>query len=295
VPDVDRDTAVYHAIRASHTFADPDSTLGWVRVGSAPNYLTQQRYRLAEVPALEPVSRGGTAPHASVDSDRETFRIARDFQVDEQDILADRLDATREVVASISRAAKRLRPDLVYSLLLANGNLADGIALFASARGNLGEAGSALAAATLGTGYAAIQNATQTDNENRARTPNIQPAYLVVAPDLWSTAAGVLHGLSVGRGQDLVLRTESRIGTNGVLDPVTKTARAGTATNWFLLAPVGEAPVVEVAYLSGRQEPTVRRFALKGGEWGFAYDVKLDIGALVLGWRGSYKATGASE
>lgn len=274
----------------------PDST-AWAKEGSASNYLQQQRYRPSVAPNLDPRPRGTEANIADVSATGETFKIAeyaKRFEVDEQDILADKLDAITEVIRGMASAANRLRPDLVYSLLLANGNLADATALFASGRGNLGEAGSALSAATLGTGIAAIQNTQQWDADRNAIALNIPAAHLVVPPDLKVTAAGILNGIRLGQGDDLVLHAEARIGSNGVINPTDKTSRVGTATNWFLFAPKVVANAIEVVYLHGKREPSINRYALEEGRWGVGFAVRHSIGAIVIGWRGCYKATGAA-
>lgn len=274
----------------------PDSTEGWVRESSAPNFKLQERWNLGVAPSLDVLPRAGTAKQLGIGADSENFRLhrfAKRFEITEEDLVADRLGAVMAVVRQLGRAARRVKIDLVYSLLLANADLADSVSLFDTAtRGNLGTG--ALSAANLGTGVAAVENQVQDDQKGQAQTLNIGPAYLIVPPDLKVAAAGILNGLRLGQGDDLVLKSESRIGTNGVIDPITQTARAGTATNWCLFAPATEADVVEVAYLDGNPEPTISPYTLKAGQWGRGFAIRHDVGACVAGWRGSYKSTGAA-
>ena len=80
---------------------------------------------------LRVLPRSGTVTDAQLADSRETYRIARfarKWTVDEQDMIDDRLGDH----ADASGDGQRLldRPDLVYSLLLSNPELADGGALF---------------------------------------------------------------------------------------------------------------------------------------------------------------------
>jgi len=280
----------------------PDSTEGWVREADVENFKEAERARLTKAGSLTRLPRGGTAEHTAVGEAQATYKIARyakTFQVDEQDIIDDRFDMLLQVPIEMAAAARRLRPDLVYSLLLSNPTMADGIALFDSNHGNLGEAGTALAAATLQAGIVAM--AAQTEDGVGL---NLKAAFLIVPPDLLFTAKTLLESAervsSEGtfnplRDENIVLRSDNRLGTSGVTDPASGTTYAGSATNWFLAASPLLAPTIEVGYLRGtNREPQVRGYELNQGRWGLGWDVHLDIGACVLDHRGLYKATGES-
>ena len=89
----------------------------------------------------------------------------------------------------------------------------------------------------------------------------------------------------------LRVNSDDRIGVAGVTDPVTDTAQAGTATNWFLAS--SGANTIEVGYVSGRN-PVLRQSVLAQGKWGLNFDIKHDIGAKALDYRGLHKSTGAA-
>lgn len=312
--DNDRDQ-VREALLAARSFSDllettanalvldsyrdeSDSTQGWCLETEGPSFRTVERFRLAQASRLTQHPRGGPPDQVSQDVDEAgTFAIRRfsqQFIADEQDLQDDRIDGIAQVFRDLGRAARRVRPDLVWSLLLANPTMPDGYSLFdADNHANYGTP-AALAAGSLGTGIAAIGNQSQAGERGYPSTLNISGRFLVVPPDLVGTAAGVLNSMRLGSG-DIALRMEARCGSVGCVDPNSpKTLRTGSTTNWFLFAG-SQAPTAEVCYLDGIREPTVRRFQLEHGQWGAGFSVHLDVGVHLIGHRGAYMATGAGE
>ena len=78
---------------------------------------------------------------------------------------------------------------------------------------------------------------------------------------------------------------------NGVTDPASGTVHSGSATTWFMAARGGRH-TIEVGYLRGTgRAPMLRSFVLDRGQWGIGWDVKHDIGAKALDYRGLHKST----
>ncbi len=291
-----------------------DSTVGWVSVdNSIPNFKTNERPRMAAGANLEKLPRGGTAKHDKPSDISEEYRVARyakKLTVDEQDVIDDNLGAITTQPVRMGAAARRLRPDLVYSILLANAALADTGALFnntavTTTGGHANLTTAALAAASLKAGIVAM--AKQKDGKAQL---NIAPRFLIVTQDLVFTARELVHSAlivlagdaDVERGNknvlsdlDLQIRADNRIGAAGVTDPVDGTARTGLATWWFLTGNPIQYPTIEVGYLrASGAAPSVRSYVLSEGQWGIGWDVKLDIGAKALDWRALHKSTGAA-
>ena len=298
-------TAVVNAALMASYAESADSTVGWVREADISDFKTAERIRIGKAGSLTRHHRGDEADHAAPSDNKEEYKIARyskQFAVDEQDIIDDRLDALRDMPEIMGRAARRLRPDLVYAILLANAALADGVLLFATAHGNYATSGSALAAATLEAGIATMAKQTEDDVNI-----NVEARHLIVPQDLRFSAAVLLQSAqriiaSASGGTfnplqdlDIQLHADNRLGAAGVTDPATGTAHTGSATNWFLAASPLVAPTIEVGYLAGtNRAPVLRSFALVRGQWGVSFDIKMDIGAKALDHRGMYKATGES-
>ena len=193
----------------------------------------------------------------------------------------------------MGRAAKRLKGDLVYSLVLENPTLvSDGLTLFHADHSNLATAALADAAA-LGGAVSAIAGQVLTDERARVIHPNLQPRVLIVPPPLWTKAREVESSLWIGQGQELEIHPESRIGAAGLNDPNTDELRTGLATNWMLAAGPEGAPSIVVAYLNEQQVPRLRQRPLGHGEWGTAYDVDHAVAAAAVDFRGVYFSTGA--
>lgn len=287
-----------------------------------PNFLQQEDITLNTSSRFEQLPRGGTASDASVTDQHETYKLARyakKFTVDEQDFLSDRLSAVLQVVAEMGNAARRLRPDLVYSTLLANPTLvADSGALFnstaittAGGHANLGTG--ALSTTNFATGLLAMYSQRKGDV-----VLNIRPRYLIVPAALAFTGATILNGIALAKthgtkadpdyvpinpvsnqmlqmlqGQQIELRVDDRIGATGVYDPSAKTTRTGSATNWFLSA--GGPRTIRVGTRRGTGGlPQMRQYVLDKGQWGVGWDINLDVCVVVADFPGLYKSTGAA-
>lgn len=274
-----------------------DTTQGWTSTTDVADFKSNERPRMSVGPDLELLPRGKEAKHMERDDTAESYSIARyakQFVVDEQDIIDDRLNALSDTPQMMGRAAARLRPDLVYAILLANANLtATGRALFNATDGNL-DTGSALAASTLQAAITAIQ----TFQENSVNL-NLMATHVIVPQTLRFTGRQLLRSAELGRddegptmnpivAENLTLVSDARL-DNGVTDPASGTAQTGSTTDWYTVA--AAAHTIEVAYLRGTgRAPVVRSFMLDKGTWGMGWDVKLDIGAKALDWRGMHKS-----
>lgn len=297
-----------------------DTTIGWCDEEDVANFLTQEDISLSAASRLEELPRGDTAKHASLSDKRESYKIARyakQFVVDEQDIIDDRLGAILRMPFEMGEAARRLRPDLVYSLLLENPSMTDGGAVFnatavTSAGGHANLSTTALGSAGLKAAISAmVKQRLNRTTKNPGEQLNIRPRFLIVPAALeWEaralTASAALAKLFADSSDPWYsqlnllaqegLRTvvDDRIGAIGVFDPRAKVTRTGTDTNYFLTQ--GSSRGLRVAYLRGTgRAPAMRSFILDRGQYGLGWDVKLDIGAAFTEWMTWHKSTGASS
>jgi hypothetical protein len=284
----------------------PDSTLGWCRERLVKNYQTREVGRMGQMTDLAPLPRGGTADHADLEDSKEEYRVsrfARKLVLDEMDIIDDSFDILEDSGSALGVAAKRVRPNSVYSLLLENAALgADSIALFHGSHSNLATGGgSALSSSSLSAAWASMAKQTS-DGVNI----NIAPKFLVCPPDLMITARILLR--SVDRStttndigsmnpffdEAVIIRQDGRLGVSGVTDPLTGEVRAGSATAWYLFADPRVAAAVEVGYIRSEGKlPVVRGYELTRGQYGLGWDVKLSIGAKAISYQAAFKADGA--
>lgn len=299
-------TTNVNALLLSSYIEAEDTTGAWTSTTDVGDFKTQERIRVDVGPGLSKLPRGGEADHAKFADSAETYRIARyaqQFVVDEQDIIDDMLGALSDTPLRMGQAAARLRPDLVYAIMLANPTLtATARSLFNSTDGNL-DTSAALAAATLRAAVAGMM----LFRENGVNL-NIRPTHLLVPPSLKHlayeltnssqilVARGGTTDTTVERGvlnallaDGLIPVSDARL-ENGVTDPASGTAYSGSATTWYMASTY--AHTIEVAYLRGTgRAPRVRSFQLDRGKYGIGWDVSLDIGAKALDWKGLHKAT----
>jgi hypothetical protein len=289
-----------------------DTTTGWCDEEDVPNFLTQEDITFDGSSRLEKLPRGDTAKHATPSDTRETYKIARyakQFVMDEQDILDDRLGALMKMPAEMGQAARQLRPNMVYNEMLENPTMADTGAVFNSTavtdtggHANLGAAvlaSAGLTAAITAMGKQRINN----------QVINVVPRYLIVPAALeWTadelTASETLIKVFADSSEpkyspsNAIARrgitpvVDDRLGATGVIDPDTGTARTGSDTSWYLTA--GGSRSIRVAYLRGTgRSPQLRSFNLDRGQWGLGWDIKHDLGVVFLDFRPWYKSTGA--
>ena len=293
---------VHARMMASFVEAD-DTTVGWCASDDVPNFKLNDRTTASKSGGLKKIGRGGVAEHTDFEATTESFRIARygdKFTVDEQDFIDDSFGALNAVMPEdMGAAAGQLRPDLVYSLLLANPNLdATGGALFAASRNLF--TGLSMDKASL---ESLITNmANQRDNN---RPINAKLRYLILPPDLYFKALVLINSADTAdannigtmnslKSQGITVISESRIGTEGVFDPDAEVQRTGSATSWYTAGQPGQnnAQTCLVAYRSGTmRSPQIRSYTLSQGQWGMGWDVAMDIGAKPLHWRFLQKAT----
>ncbi len=285
----------------------PDTTQGVTVDVDVSNFQTQERASMGKSATPKRLPPGGTAEHATISDAVESYKISRfasQLVIDEQDFINDNLGGMQRWVQEMGMACARLRPDLFYSILLANAAMRDGVALFATGHSNyVTGAGNVLSVTSLAAGVTAMTKQTE-DGVNL----NLSPVFLLVPQDLRFTAQQILRSAEVRdttastkypvynamQDLNLVVRADNRLGVAGVTDPVTGTARAGLATNWILAAEGARGKTMECGYLAGTgRKPSVRPFTLDRGQWGLGWDIKMDIGMKPLDWRGWYMSTGA--
>lgn len=310
-------TTNINALMLQKFIEHPDTTAGWTRESDAMNFQTMERTRLTKGPRLSLHGRGGEADNATRSDVMQSYKIQRfsqQFKVDEMDIIDDRFDAISDVPSEMALAAARVRPDLVYSILLNGTSVTINTAtsttsLFSASQensqANYVASGAALASGTLQTALATMFNL----QENGVGI-GATPTHLIVPANLFGTAATLLQSptivvsgtsgsVTTSMSQNAILAMQSAWGlvnivsdqrlANGVTDPVSGTAYSGSTSSWYLAS--NKVPTIEVAYLRGSgRAPQVRQYMLDKGHWGIGWDVNLDIGAKAMAWQGLYLA-----
>ena len=297
----------------------PDTTAGWCDEEDVPNFMQQEEITLETQSRMKKLPRGGTAKHATASDSHETYRIARyaeQIVMDEQDIIDDRLGALMNIARDMGEEARKLRPNLVYSLINQNPTLvSDSLAVFYDSR-TINFEGTTVTLDNLGTGALTSDNlklgisAISKMRDSSGNQLNLRPKYLLVPAALeWKarelTASAALAKLFADDDGDPLYTTanliaqeglrvvpDDRMGATGVWDPSAETVRTGSDTAWYLAT--GGRKSIRVAYRRGTgRAPQLRRFVLDRGQWGVGYDINMDIGAAFMAFQTWFKSTGA--
>lgn len=277
--DVAHKAILRGAEEANETFAS------WVGEANASDFKTHTGVALDSFSTLDLVPEGGEYKYGQTSDRGVPYSVAtygKLFAITRQAIINDDLNALTTVPALMGRAAMRTVGNIVYDLLLKNGALADGKALFSTAHKNLASAGDTVNVGTFGAGVTAMG----THKDGNGAILNLRPAYLIVPIALQAQAFQLLHGQVIGtQAQPNVPNPWA----NSVV-PVPEGRLDGQPTlAWYIAAAKGFS--IDVAWLHGNKVPRVEQrqgWNIDGAE----YKVGIDAGAFVADWRGLYKNPG---
>ena len=283
-------------LRAAYQAA-PQTWQPIARQIDAPDFKTMNRMQLGEAPGLLKVNEHGEFKSGTIAEGKEQFALAtygRIFGITRQGLINDDLDAFGRLITAFAQSARNLESDLVYFQLLANQNMGDGNALFATAHGNFTTPGTAISVDSLGVGRAAMRKQTGLDGTTYI---NLVPRYLIVPPgketlaDQFTTQITPAQGSNVNpfTGRLTVIaepRLEGGVTIDGVVTP-------GSPLSWYMAASLDQPiDLIEYAYLAGNNGPDIQTRA------GFEIDgvqtrCRHDFAAKPIDWRGFYKNAGA--
>jgi phage head maturation protease len=270
----------------------PATWRAFAAVKSAVDFKDHTGVRPSDSGELTQLAQGGEIKHGSIKE--ATFKYSVDtfakmLSIDRRDIINDDLSMFDDTARLLGKSAMRSLSDLVYKVLLANGN-----SFFSAAHGNYDAgADTALALDALADGLARMM--AQRDDEGRDL--DIRPRTLLVPPELQQTAKELLLSDFIQRANNdvptgnalknaLDLEVESRLSNS---DRFTGTS----AKAWYLFASPADAAII-VAFLQGKQSPTVEFFGFDADPNVLAatWRVYFDYGAALADHRAAYKAKG---
>jgi hypothetical protein len=289
----------------------PDAWRQYAAIGDLTDFRPATRIVGYEAEDLLPVGEDGVYQDSKLADAAYTVQLGtygRAFSVNRNVIINDDLGYIKQQPKRAGRAAARgIAKFVAQTLLEGNGNCFDGVALFDTSthKNNDTGAGSALSAANLQKGISALQNQTVLGVYQ-----TITPKWLLVPTGLQWTARQILNsaiivataGATPGAGPVTTIGNANVLqGALGIIiDPF-----LSVQTQYYVLADPAEAPVVDVAFLQGKQTPDllVERpvmMNLAGGDdpYEFEFDVmrykvRYDYGGATSLWWGGYRFVGA--
>ncbi len=300
--DLDENTLVREALTGTGQFAGilsnvanksmaqsyqtaPTTFQIWTGRGSNSDFKNATRYRLSEAEELVKMTENGEFTNAEITEASVTTSVAtygRSFSITRQALINDDLGALSTIPAKYGAAAKRMINKMVYEVLTSNPTI-EGAALFDAKHGNVGTASITVE------GIAALksQMARQT-NIGGKEALNIQPAYIIVPPELEITAAQLISSaVDPTKANATPNPFANRLSV--VCDPALTDTKA-----WYLAAAAGYCPTIEVTYLNGNETPFMES-AVQFDTLGIKWRIYQDVGVNLLDFRGLQKSTGTGK
>ena len=254
----------------------------WTATGSNADFKEATRYRLSEADELVKMTESGEFEHAEVTEASAKTAVAtygRSFSITRKAIINDDLGALSRIPALYGVAARRGINKLVYEILTSNPTI-EGADLFHNNHKNLTTG--AINVANLGKAKALMA---RQKNVGGKEALNIQPAFLIVPPELEVTAAQLISSV--------VDPTKANATPNPFANKLTVVAdpELADAEAWYLAAAPGLLPSIEVTYLNGKEQPTMES-AVQFDTLGIKWRIYHDVGVNLIDFRGLLKSTG---
>lgn len=265
----------------------PRTFAAWARRATITDFKPVQRTQLGGAPDLQRVLEAGEFTYGTIGEGKEVYALAtygRIVAITRQTLINDDLDAFTRVPSAFGASAADLESDIVYAILMQNPAMADGVALFDAAHGNVGTA-STVSEAALAEAYRAF--AQQRGLEGRL--VSILPATIMVPPGVRSVEARKqITATTPGSVQEvntfanrLQVIEEPRLIPEAGQDP------------WFLAADPARIDTVEYAYLDG-QEGVYTETRMGFEVDGLEIKARHDFAAKAIDWRGLFRNPGAA-
>ena len=268
------------------------------KIASVSNFLRHTRYRMNGEFKFQKVGADGEIKHGQVSEQQfsqqiDTYGIL--FGVTRQQIINDDLSAFTDLPRSIGIGAADAINDAVWSCLLANTVQSDGKAFFSVEHKNL-LTGAKANLDIVGLTEAEIKFSEQERSEGR---PLGIPARILLVPASLKVAAEtIMKSLTVNETTD-PNKPQPVINPHAgkyevVSSPYlsSKAFKGNSATAWYLFADPSRLAALEVAFLDGKDRPTVERAEADFNQLGVQFRGYLDFGVREQDWRGALKVNG---
>lgn len=265
----------------------PDTWSRFCKIGSVSDFRAHKRYRTGSIGSLDSKNELGEFKNKSIpDGEKGTITAntkGNIINLSRETIINDDLDAFVGLAQTFGRAGKRTIEQAVYALIAANPVLDDNIALFHADHGNL-ISGAAPSVTTIEATRVAMASQLDVGGND----------FLDLRPSIWLGPIGLggqaraVNDSQYDPDSNNKLQRANIVG--GLFKDVIDTPRL-TGTPWYMFADPNDAPVIEVAFLDGIQEPFMEMedgFDVDGARW----KVRLDFGVAAIDFRGAVKNAG---
>ena len=263
----------------------------WCRIGNLANFQAHQRVKLSDAPDLQTILDGQEVKQAAFSDQGETIQLGCRgiiVGIGRQALINDDLSAFKTVPMALTARARQNVNHAVYALIQANAAMADGITLFhATSHGaNLASGGDIGDPDPLTT-MAVMEKVMMEQTGPKGTKLNYRPRFIMCG-SYHKNSVGIIVGsptLSVAG-----MPTGTKNPWNG-LEPIYDSEI--TARHWFGAEDPLTCDTVEVAFLNGRDGPTVELLDANPFYLGVYNRIYLDYAVADIDYRGLYFNPGA--
>lgn len=292
------DAAIKKAIVHQYTHV-PTTFQLWTSKGSVTDFkpTKDHSYLAGGAGAFLLVGENGELKHDTPKTDllpqRKIDTYGRQFSMSRQAFINDDIGFLTEVPGLYAASAKRTINKQVYSILVDNPAIFDGVELFDASHGNL------IAAGTKPSNEAIqammMKMLLQTDPFGEAIM--VQPAFIIVPVGYKFLMTTILSSPTINTPDNTQAvnplyqyREQLTIVEDGTINAL---AGAGKAVPWFMVGDKSYAKSLQVDYLNGQETPTIRRSEVPG-QLGYVWDIWLDWGITAVDFRGIARNNGVA-
>ncbi len=284
------ENAMHKVLQAAYA-TQADTWSRFCAVGSVSDFRAHNRYRVGSFGNLDALNELGEFKNKVIpDGEKATITAATKgniINISRKAIIDDDLGAFMDLASSFGRAARRTIEADVYAYLALNSGLGptmlDSKALFHADHGNIGT-GAALGVAGIEADRVLMGSQKDVSGNDYL---DLRPEILLVPLSLGGTAR-VINASQYDPDTANKLNRPNMV--NGLFSDIVDTPRL-TGTRRYMFANPGTAPVIEVAFLNGDQNPFLDNeagFSVDGIRW----KVRLDYGVGVIDYRGAVTNAG---
>lgn len=277
------ENAMHKSLQAGYAVA-ADTWRRWCAVGTVSDFRAHNRYRTGSLGNLDSLNELGEFKNKAIpDGEKSSITAGTKgniINLSRQAVINDDLGAFLGAATMLGRAASRTVEAGAYALLASNPTMGDSVALFDNAHGNLESAGAPTVAAVQA---ARVKLASQKDISGNDFL-DLRPAIFLCGMG-YGADARVLNAAEYD--PDTANKLQRPNAVRGIFRDIVDTPRI-TDTKWYLFADPSEAPVIEVAFLEGNDQPFLDQedgFTVDGSRW----KVRLDYGIAAIDYRGAVR------
>jgi hypothetical protein len=284
------ENAMHKALLAGYMTA-PDTWTRFCSVGSVSDFRAHNRYMIGSLGNLDDLNELGEFENKQIgDGRKESVSIGTKgnlINLSRQAIINDDLGAFVGLANSLGRAARRTIESKVYATLALNSGLgptlSDGKSVFHADHGNIGSA-AALSVESIDADRVLMAKQTDVNGNDYL---DLRPSILLLPIGL----GGQAREINAQEYNDASQKNQRRPNSvRGLYSDIVDTPRL-TGTARYSFADPNEAPVLEVSFLDGEQEP----FLDMQDGWGVdgvQYKARLDFGVSGVGYEGAVRNAG---